>query len=227
MDDVSIQGEELERTLFEIERINRFFGGYPPTIDGVASLVRPDDRKLSVLDVGTGGADYPKRLVEWGQKRGIEVEVVGIDLTPTTVEYATRRTEGYPIRVELMDLFDLDEARQFDVVHAAAVLHHFPGDSAVRALARMARHARRGVVVNDLHRHAAAWFGIRLYTRAVVKNRLVRYDAPLSVLRGFSRTELEAMCESASLAAPRIRWRALFRWEMVIPSEGSAGSRAR
>jgi 2-polyprenyl-3-methyl-5-hydroxy-6-metoxy-1,4-benzoquinol methylase len=226
MDDPSIPAEELERTLADIEHLNRAFRGYAPSVDGFASLIEPERRSVTVLDVGIGGADHPKRLVEWGRKRGIDVDVLGIDLTEATIDYARRRAEGWPIRVAVEDLFDLDPGRRFDVVHAAQALHHFPGDSAARAIAHMHRHARLGVVINDLHRHAAAWAGIGLYTRVAVRSRLVRYDAPLSVLRGFSRSELVDLCRQAEVPAPQIRWRALFRWQMVIKGEDEGGLRA-
>ena len=226
MDDPSVGGEALEQTLADIEHLNRVFRGYAPSIGGFASLLGPTARTVTVLDVGIGGADHPKRIVEWGRGRGIEIDVLGIDLSETTIAYARRQAEGYPIRVVLQDLFDLEPDRRFDIVHAAQVLHHFPGDSAVRAIAHMHRHARLGVVVNDLHRHAAAWAGIGVYARLAVKSPLVHNDAPLSVLRGFRRAELVELCRRAEVPEPRILWRALFRWQMVIPGEGRPDSRA-
>lgn len=221
MDDPAIQGPELERTLAEIERINRALGGYPPSLHGIDALLSPGTRRFTLLDVGTGGADFPMRIADWAKARGVEVEIVGIDLTETTVAFASRRTRAYPnIRIERADLFEMDT--RFDVVHAAQVLHHFVGDDARRALEAMARLARLGVVVNDLHRHPLAWGGIAVITRALAKSRLVKYDAPLSVLRGFSREDFVRMCRDAGLAAPRIRWRPMFRWEVVIPSGGGS-----
>lgn len=218
MDDLEIQGRELELTLSELETINHTLGGYGPSLGGLEALVPEGCRHLTVLDVGTGGADVPMKMVDWGRQRGIRVEVTGIDLAETTIAYARRRACDYDsIHLELQDLFQLPEERQFDVVHAAAVLHHFVGDSAVRALAAMYAHARLGIVVNDLHRHPLAWGGIRVLTTAFSKSRLVKNDGPLSVLRAFTREELEDMCRAAGLPSPDIRWRPMFRWQVVVP----------
>ncbi|MEL7368599.1 MAG: methyltransferase domain-containing protein, partial [Myxococcota bacterium] len=154
MDDLSIQGPELERTLYEIEFINRTLGGYGPTFEGVQRLLPAGQDEVSVLDVGTGSGDIPRRLVDWGRRRGIRVHVTGIDLTETAVAMAQRTSSAYDsVEFKVQDLFDLPDVPSFDVVHAAATLHHFVGEDAQRALAKMYRVARLGVVINDFHRH--------------------------------------------------------------------------
>ncbi len=217
MDDLSIEGEELEVTLAEIETINRTLGGYAPSVEGLASLVPPSMRRVTVLDVGTGGADLPRRMVEWGRARGVDVRVKAIDLTETTIGRARRLSQSYPeIEVERINLFDLEESEPFDVVHAALVLHHFPGRATVDAIRKMFALSRLGVVVNDLHRHVVAWASIKVLTRIFARSRLVRNDGPLSVRRGFIRDDLIAICREASVPAPELSWRPMFRWQMLI-----------
>jgi 2-polyprenyl-3-methyl-5-hydroxy-6-metoxy-1,4-benzoquinol methylase len=222
MDDLSIQGEELELTLAEIEQINRAFGGYGPSIEGLASLVPPEAKRISVLDVGTGSADLPRRMVEWGRSRGIEVRVHAIDLAETTVARARRLSHRHPeIDVALENLFDIPDQTRFDVVHAALVLHHFPGASAVDAIRKMFQLSQLGVVVNDLHRHFVAWASIKVVTQLLAKSRLVRNDGPLSVRRGFTREDLFALCSEAGVPSPEVAWRPMFRWRMLIRRTGS------
>jgi 2-polyprenyl-3-methyl-5-hydroxy-6-metoxy-1,4-benzoquinol methylase len=215
MDDLSIQGEELELTLAEIERINRALGGYAPSLEALEALLPPGTKKVSVLDVGTGSADLPRRMVEWGRRRGVEVRVKAIDLAETTVARARRLSFAHPeIDVALANLFDVEE--QFDIVHAALVLHHFPGGSAAEAIRKMFALSRLGVVVNDLHRHFVAWASIKLITRFFARSRLVKNDGPLSVRRGFLREDLEAICRDAGVPPPELAWRPMFRWRMLI-----------
>lgn len=224
MDDLAIQGEELELTLEELELINRAFGGYTPSLEGLAALVPEDARRVRVLDVGTGGADTPRRMVEWGRARGIEVRVTGIDLAETTVARARRLSRSHPeIDVELRDLFELPDEATFDVVHAAAVLHHFPGGAAARALAKMYGLARRGVVINDLHRHPLAWASAKLVTGLFSRSRLVKNDAVVSVQRAFTKEDFFRLCREAGLPEPEVAWRPMFRWRMVVrrPEAGS------
>jgi 2-polyprenyl-3-methyl-5-hydroxy-6-metoxy-1,4-benzoquinol methylase len=217
MDDLTIQGEELEVTLSEIEMLNRALGGYPPTIEGLEALLPNGQKRLTVLDVGTGSADLPRHMVDWGRKRGIEVRVKGIDLTPTTIERARRLSRSHPeIDVALENLFDLPDDQKFDVVHASLVLHHFRGSSAADAIRKMYELCSLGVVVSDLHRHIVPWAALKLGTRVFAKSRLVQNDGPLSVRRAFSREDLFSLCEQAGVPRPEVAWRPMFRWRMLI-----------
>lgn len=217
MDDLDIQGPELAQTLYEIERINQNVGAYGPTLEGVAALVPAGTRHFSMLDVGIGGGDMARRVVDWARDRDMRAEVLGIDLAQTTVDYARSRCAGYPdISVERQDLFEVGGAGRFDVVHAAQVLHHFPDDLAVRALRQMLALARYGVVINDLHRHPVPWAFIRAATGLLSRNRLIRNDAPLSVRRAFAGRELRALAQAAGAAHIEVAWRPLFRWKVVL-----------
>lgn len=220
MDDLSIDGPVLEQTLWEIELVNRVLGGYGPSIEGLRRLRRPAQSELSVLDVGTGSGDIPRKLVEWGRRAGCNVTVTGIDLTETAVRMAREGARDEPgLAFEVQDLFELPDEPLYDVVHAAATLHHFVGRRAQEALAKMYRVARLGVVINDFHRHPLAWLGIKILTIAFSRSRLVKNDGPLSVLRAFRRAELERMCREEGLPEPNIAWRPMFRWRVVIARE--------
>lgn len=227
MDDLSIQGPELEETLLQIETINRTLGGNAPSLFGLARLVPRHQKRVTVLDVGTGGGALSRRIIAFLEERGHRPEVTAIDLSETSVRFARRRSAPQGnLRFEVRDLFDLPNEPSYDVVHAAAVLHHFPGDSALGALKRMVSLSRLGVVVNDLHRHPVAYYGIKALTRAFSRNRLIRNDAPLSVRRGFMRAELRRLAEHAGVDRVEISWRPMFRWVVVAHRAGPGASRA-
>lgn len=218
MDDLSIQGDELEETLLQVERINAISRGPAITLAGVESLVPSGIDELTVLDVGTGSGDIPRRLADWAEKKPFSIAIKGIDLSHTTIEFAQRRTTRTErLEFELENLFDLPEDEKYDVVHASLVMHHFPGREAVEALDKMYRLSRYGVVVNDLQRHPVPWLGLRLGLPLFTSNRLVRNDGPLSVLRGFTRRELLRTARAAGVPSPSVAWEFPFRWLMVCP----------
>lgn len=222
MDDLTIQGSELHETLDGLERINRVFRGYEPSIGGIAALIaaHPYQREFSVLDVGTGSADTPRVLSRWAKLKNVQLKIHGIDLTPTTIKHARMRSLNYPnIHIEQRDLFLIEPHLQFDIVHAALMLHHLNDDDAIRALRKMYKLSLLGVVINDLHRHPLNFAGSRMFLPMLSKSRLIRHDGPLSVLRAFTRRELISLIKRADLPTPHIRWRSPFRWQVVIPRE--------
>lgn len=216
MDDLGgIGGDELRSALAALRTINRRLGGLRTTrraLDDLASRVELPPR-VDVLDVGGGSGDAAPAILAWGGAQGLDVRVVVLDLHPETAEVAAARLRCDPcVEARCGDLFDVPE-RSFDVVHAALFLHHFDGDAAGRALAAMARIARCGVVVNDLHRHAVPWTLIRALTLVGSRNRLIRHDAPLSVARAFTDRDWRALGPAAGLD---LRWRRTWAWRWAV-----------
>ena len=83
----------------------------------------------------------------------------------------------------------------------------------------MALNAAIGWFINDLHRHRLAYYSIRLLTAAFSGSYLVRNDAPLSVLRGFSRSEWSRLLASAGMEDSKVSWEWAFRW--LVTGTGS------
>lgn len=223
MDDRSIDEGELRATLGELDDINRKLGGYGPSRSGVAKLLPRDCSHFSLLDVGTGGGDFARDLRHWATRKGKHVRIHAIDISPTILDIARQRDRAdarsstqESIQYEVADLLGLPDDQRFDIVHAALLLHHFNGPSARTALAKMLALSRWGVVINDLHRHPLAYHSIQWLTRWRWRNRLIRHDAPVSVLRAFRRKELADMAGSLGSGRIDIRWCWAFRWQLVI-----------
>ena len=223
MDAPGVPADEMRVTLDELAVINLLLGGYAPSLGGIHSLVPSGCRRVRILDVGSGGGDTARRIVRWAARRGLDATVVGVDLSAPTVEYAREKGAGHRgLEFRCLDVHELRVEDPFDIVHAALTLHHFDDESAVRVLRTMSSLARWGIVINDLQRHPIAYHSIAWLTRCLSRSRLIRNDAPLSVLRAFSRRELERLIARAGIPAARISWRWAFRWQVIIPTrEGS------
>ncbi|MFB6263366.1 MAG: methyltransferase [Bradymonadaceae bacterium] len=214
IDDADLDGEPLRKELQAVDRFNRWFGGVRASTAGLASLVPDSRRALRILDVGTGGGALARRLFDWADERGHDPKLHGIDLLDGAIDLARRRhgdVEGLTFAAD--DLFELD--RRFDVVHASLVLHHFPGERAREALARMRELADVGVVVNDLHRHPVHYGASRVVAPLVTSSEIARHDGPLSILRSFTRPELEQLAVRAGFDHADITWKMPFRWVLT------------
>jgi hypothetical protein len=97
-----------------------------------------------------------------------------------------------------------------DVVTASQVLHHLPRATAVRWIAAFDRLARRAVVLADLRRSrlgmAAAWVA----ALGLGMSACTRHDAVVSLRRGYTTRELDALLAAAGVAA-RARYAPGFR----------------
>jgi ubiquinone/menaquinone biosynthesis C-methylase UbiE len=149
--------------------------------------------RLSLLDLGSGSGDIPRDLRDRLTRGAIAGVVVALDHDPTAVQLAQRD----PLDVVRGDALRLPFAdRSIDLVTAIKFAHHFSGDALAALVAEMARVAARRVVVLDIRRHWLAYWGFVAWSRLLTRNRLVRFDGPLSVLRAFTATELLALTTS-------------------------------
>lgn len=213
MDDFSVTDGRLTRGLSELRKLNRLLNGYGPVKRSLVPLLQGASDPLRVLDIGCGIGDLAVEIVHWSQHLGVEVSVTATDANPATVEVAANYTSSFSqISVAQCDAFALPFGENaFDVVVASQFLHHFVAADAVRVLREAARVARSKVIVSDLHRNALARLGVSALTRVMGFGEMVRYDAPISVRRGFVRGELATLAGQAGMAANEY-WVPLFRW---------------
>ena len=192
--------EELEGTLRDIRLVNRYLGDAGAVTKYVGMFA--GGATLTVLDVATGSADMPALILDWARGRGIDVRVTGVDVNPMTVESAKKAQGPRPgLTLAVADGFSLPFADEsFDVVLCSKSLHHFTDDEAASFIRELARVARLGYIVMDIRRSWVAWFLITILTRIFSRNRLTRYDGPMSVLRSFTDGELMALAGRAGLS---------------------------
>lgn len=210
MDDASQTDAAFRAALRDLEFLNRISFGYRPTLRWLDRVVaHTGARTLSVLDVGAGGGDMLRRIARWGARRGIALDLVGLDRSPAAERAAW--DAGTPGRWITNDLFALDDYERFDVVISALFAHHLRDDELVRFLRWMDRHARFGWMVNDLHRHAVPWVALWAGTRLMRLDPMVVHDSTASVSRAFSRADWLRLTDAAGMPA-RIAWQPPFRW---------------
>lgn len=197
----------LVGNLRDMRRVNRRLGGVALTTAAIDTLA-PGRAAISVLDVGTGGADIPLALIERGRAASRLVTVTGIDSRPEVLAAAAladpRVTATGELALHVGDARALPYADgAFDVVHSSMLVHHLDPDAARGALAEMGRVARRGVVVNDLVRGRWSFIGAWFMSHVLTRNGFTRHDAPMSVRRAYTVAELTALLATAGLRVER------------------------
>ena len=227
MDDLSLGGHELQQALDQLRLINWFLGASWPTIEGLEYWWQQAERtsSLTILDVGAGSGDYTNQMLRWADRRGIQLNIILVDIHPETCATAAAYHQHEPrVHVVCGDLLQLG-LRPADIVTAALFTHHFSADELPLVYKALVNAAQLGVVVNDLHRHPLAFLGIWLITRLFSRNRMIRHDAPLSVLRGFRAADFDQLRAVLGTDQLRFHWRPLFRYLITLPG-GAHGTRS-
>ena len=197
----------VDECLDDLRRLNRFTGGISLTILALAHLTRglAPGASIEILDVATGGGDFPRAMAAWARRRGLRARILATDLNPEILDWAaTGAPPGIEFAVADARCLPFDDVA-FDVATCSLFLHHLEPAAAAATLKEMRRVARRGVIVNDLVRSWVGYLGGLVVPRMMSRNPLFRHDAPLSVLRAYTKEDLAALADQAGLGPVRLR----------------------
>lgn len=219
MDDFSMEGQLLEKTLDQIAWINKWLGGNHITVNGLKKLWKdhPVDQEITIVDLGCGNGDMLRVVADLARKENRKLKLVGIDANKFTVNFARHLSMDYPEISYLEEMIPSQVFSQldYDVILSTLFFHHFPTEDIIDSLAEITAKAQIGVVINDLHRNQWAVFLFRLLT-IFIPNPMVRSDGVTSILRGFKRTELEEYARKLKLTKSEIHWKWAFRYQWII-----------
>ena len=198
--------EELRACLRDLERVNRWLLGYRPTLDWLDSMnLKPHAGPIRILDVGCGYGDTLRRIERWAHRRGIDVELTGLDLNPQSTALAAEAAEGAAIEWVTGDVFDYMPREPLDLVVSSLFTHHLADAEVVRFLSWMEAHAAMGWFVNDLSRAPIPYHLFGWFARVMRLHPFVRHDGPVSIARAFQQQDWKRMCAAAGLADDEYR----------------------
>jgi SAM-dependent methyltransferase len=220
MDRHDVAPMQLGRSLRDLAAVNRWLGGRRTAVALVLDLAqRVPVRPVTVLDVGTGGADIPTALVGAGRRASIALRITASDVHPITARFAQVAVAGEPaIVVVTADALGLPFGDgSFDLATSFTTLHHFGVRAAARVLREMDRVARYGVIVTDLSRSRPALLGARaLAATAWRRHPVTKHDGPVSVRAAFTPGEMTELGRSVFGEGCRVRRHLLFRLSLVV-----------
>jgi len=207
---------EFEACLVDLARVNRLTLAYRPTFRWLDRLMqeRRATAPLRIVDVGSGYGDMLRRIDRWSARRGVAVELTGVDLNPWSRAAAEKATPaGRPIQWVTADLFDYRPAAPIDVVLSSLFTHHLTDDQVVRFVQWMEAVTQVGWFVNDLHRHPLPYHVFRLWSGLAGWHRFVRHDGPVSITRAFVAEDWWRLLDGAGLPrdAAEVAWYVPFR----------------
>ena len=203
MDAPDLDPAVYSKVLHDLARVNRWTFTARPVL-AYMKRAAADDRPFRLMDVGFGDGDILRAIARWARGRGIEAELVGVDLNEKSVAAAREATPaGLAIDYRAGDY--LDQPGPFDFVISSQVTHHMTDDQLLTFLRYMESEARRGWLICDLHRHGFAHWGFPLLARLLFVHRIVREDGQLSIARSFRPAEWRELLVRAGISPGAVR----------------------
>jgi len=222
MDLGQMSAREARDTYRLIHLVNRFLGGTRVILHHLRHFSRRwrPGQRVRILDVGAGNADIPRAVIDWARKKPYDVFLTALDNSLPAVRLMQKECAEYP------EIFPLQGSvhnlpfsqKSFDYVISSMFFHHLNDSEIASTLQSFEGIASRGIIINDLLRHPLAYAGIYLLSR-LTSDSFFRYDAPLSVLRGFSVAEAGALISKSGIPYLRFYRHTTFRLALAGESE--------
>jgi 2-polyprenyl-3-methyl-5-hydroxy-6-metoxy-1,4-benzoquinol methylase len=211
LDQDGIPFPDIERNMKELDTINTLLGGHAITLSGFQSLLG-NRQNITVCEIGCGGGDNLVAIASWCRKKHISINCIGIDLKPECIEVGKARPELSGISQWITsDYAAVSFDSKPDIIFSSLFCHHFTEAQLVAQLQWMQVNSNAGFFINDLHRHWLAYHSIAFLTNIFSSSYLVKNDAPVSVTRGFLRSEWQEIIRAAGITYASVQWRWAFR----------------
>ena len=188
---------EVETSLRDMCRINRWFGGVATTrrlIERVASAT--GHKHFSVLEVAAGFGEVPKAAGEQLARKGITIDVTHLDRVRSHLLPGNPAVVADALALPFQD-------SSFDLVSCSLFAHHLEPAELARFTNEALRVSRCAVLINDLIRHplhlVLVYAGFPL-----MRSYVSRVDGLASVRRAYVPAELRQILSSGAKTAPRV-----------------------
>jgi hypothetical protein len=240
LDAPSVDDALLVRSVSDIVRSNRLFGGRRAVLRSLGTIFPTLPPQATLLDVGTGLGDLPREACRVAAARGIALHAIGLDgkfalaraagAQSNTAAHRPPHPAVYSAARPTLRLTPSDSAnmatvlpvcgsafqlpfadRSVDITMCSQLLHHFRGDDARQVVRELNRVARRAVLISDLRRSWLAAAGFWAASFPLGFHPVTRHDGTVSVMRGFTGAELRETVADAIGVSPTIQYWLGFR----------------
>ncbi|MGA8503123.1 MAG: methyltransferase domain-containing protein [Candidatus Sulfotelmatobacter sp.] len=182
---------DVETSMRDIGRVNRWFGGVSTTrrmVERAAEALGVN--RLSLLEVAAGSGEVPE-IVQWKlARRGITLDVTLLDRARSHLPDANFSLANCSI---VGDAFALPFGDgTFDLVSCCLFAHHLDEQQLAQFIREGLRVSRRALLINDLVRHplhlALAFAGF-----PIMRSRIAWMDGLTSVRRAYVPDEIRSV----------------------------------
>src|SRR5579863_4583949 len=206
--------EEVQTSLRDIGRVNRWFGGVATTQFLIEQAARVTGlREFSMLEVAAGTGEVSGIVRHRLARRGITVHVTLLDRAWSHLPKGSGAIVADALALPFPD-------SAFDLVSCNLFAHHLEPSALARFAGEAFRVSRRAVLINDLVRHplhlALVYAGFPL-----MRSAISRFDGVASVRRAYVPEELRQLISSGAGSAARmdISRHFLFRMGAIVWKE--------
>jgi ubiquinone/menaquinone biosynthesis C-methylase UbiE len=204
LDEHDAPRREMERSLRDLRRFNRWGGGtrvYLRLVRRIAPVAR------IIVDLGAGTADLLDALPK-------NVTTIAVDMNIKHLLYQRDRSRALRVVADANALPFRNAS--VDVVTSSHFFHHFDPDENAAILRDALRIARIGAMASDTRRHLLPFLFVWLLGKLHLVGRITAYDAPASIRRGYTAAEARRVGEKTGAGRVEVVPMMPFRFGLLL-----------
>jgi len=201
---------EVEKSLRDLSRINRWFGGVATTRKLIESVAAKTEKKhFSLLEVAAGHGEVPKIAAQQLARQGFTLEITLLDRAQSHLLPGNHSIVADALALPFPE-------NSFDLVSSSLFVHHLEPAEVARFANEALRVSRVAVLINDLIRHplhlALVYAGWPL-----MRSHVSRVDGVASVRRAYVPDEVAVIVSNVKPAAKvAVSRHHLFRMGVIV-----------
>ncbi len=219
MDDLSLNGQELNQTLKGLSFINYFLGNITGTRNVVKKVLRKNPNKtIKIIDLGCGSGDNLRAIEKWCNTHKRKVILIGIDGNEHILKYASEKSNtNTNITYLKADILHTDfELPSCDILISSHFMYHFTDDELVLFLKKSTPKINNAIIFSDLYRSLLAYTLFNFFGFFMPFHKTVKEDGLKAITRSFNKRELIAILKKAGLTSYTIQYKWIFRYVLFI-----------
>ncbi|WP_438961708.1 methyltransferase domain-containing protein [Nonlabens sp.] len=218
MDDPSIDKAQLQAAVHDINKVNRWLGGFKFTLNAILKQLQHIDKKqITIIDAGCGDGEMLRYLAK--HIKDPRVHFLGLDFSAHSIEVARVKSKEFEqIRFRESDILKISPHEiDCDILTSTLTMHHFNDEEILNFLKKFKEITTHSIIINDLHRSIIAFRLFQLLCLTFIRNEISKHDGLISIASGFKRADFMRYAGLVPFKNDLIQWKWSFRYIWIIP----------
>ncbi|MCM4166385.1 2-phytyl-1,4-beta-naphthoquinone methyltransferase, chloroplastic [Arenibacter antarcticus] len=219
MDDPNLEVTLLKKVFIDINKVNAMLNGFSITIKAIKKLIQDTPKSsYTIMDLGCGDGHMLRLVANHFKKSGVQLHLVGLDLSSKALGIAREKSANYPnISYLEQNILTMDaKETQCDILLCSLTMHHFKTADIPEFLRQIFPIARMGIVINDLQRSRVSYYLFKMYSIFFIKTCIAKHDGLVSIKSAFTKSDLRAFSQEFPQLSHDLSWKWAFRYLWVI-----------
>ncbi|AXT61074.1 methyltransferase domain-containing protein [Aquimarina sp. AD10] len=215
LDNLSLSGVPLEKTLDSLKLINTFLGNHIQLSRAVIRHCKSNKNKKSftIVDLGCGGGDSVIHLSKKLKKHNINASFIGIDGNPKSITHAKTKS----LKLTNLDFIVGDilasnfKIPDCDILISSHFIYHFNDHGLTYFLKKIKDTDVEHIIFSDLYRSRIAYYLFKIISPLLPISDIAKKDGLIAIQRAFSLQELKNIIEESGIIDFKISKKPFFR----------------